>query len=116
MAGPWPLAVLVLLFAVVATLYSINTPLLEGSDEPAHFEYVLSLARGMGLPLFQAKAFTATNYEAHQPPLYYGLAALAMSGIDTSDYESLVRENPNRAFDPLALTNRNLYAHTRRED
>lgn len=108
--GPRLLAILVLVFAVVATLYSINTPLLEGSDEPAHFEYALAIANGDGLPLLDLAQYQDMAYEAGQPPLYYALTALVIAGVDASDYEELVRPNPDAAYDPLALTNRSRYA------
>jgi 4-amino-4-deoxy-L-arabinose transferase-like glycosyltransferase len=114
--GLWPVAALVLLFAVLATLYSINTPLLEGSDEPAHFEYAMAIASGDGLPLLDLAQHQEMAYEAGQPPLYYALTALVIAGVDASDYEELVRPNPDAAYDPLALTNRNMFVHTRRED
>src|SRR3954469_3998184 len=89
--GLQPLVVLVLVFAVVATLYSINTPLLEGSDDPAHFEYALAIAHGDGLPLLDLAQHQDMAYEAGQPPLYYALTALVIAGVDASDYEELVR-------------------------
>ena len=111
----WSLGVILILFAGVGTLYGINTPPFEGSDEPAHFEYVRTLAGGNGLPLLDLKRGGVVNYEAHQPPLYYAAAALATFWIDTRDAGALGRENPHRTFDPLALTNRNLYVHARAE-
>ena len=114
--GLRPLAALVLAFGILATLYSINTPLLEGSDEPAHFEYAMAIANGDGLPLLDLAQHQDMAYEAGQPPLYYALTALVIAGVDASDYEELVRPNPDAAYDPLALTNRNMFVHTRRED
>jgi hypothetical protein len=80
----WPLSVLVLLFAVVATVYSVNTPLLEGSDEPAHFEYALAIAQGDGLPLLNLDQYKDMAYEAGQPPFYYALTALEPLPICTA--------------------------------
>jgi MFS family permease len=107
--------VILVLFVGVGVLYGINTPNFEGSDEPAHFEYVQSLAGGSGLPLLDRSRGGAINFEAHQPPLYYAAAAVATFWIDTRDAGALGRENPHRIFDPLALTNRNLFVHTRAE-
>ena len=111
----WLLGLLALAFVAVTLRYSLNTPLFEGSDEPAHFAYVLSLARGPGLPILQANPQQVTS-EAHQPPLYYALCALVMGWVDDADDDSLLRANPNTGFDPLDLTNKNLYLHSSRED
>ncbi len=46
-----------------------NTP-----DEGAHFQYVQYVAREWRLPRFEG--YAGVGYEAHQPPLYYFLAAL----------------------------------------
>lgn len=46
-----------------------NTP-----DEGAHFQYVAYVAREWRLPRFEG--YAGVGYEAHQPPLYYFLAAL----------------------------------------
>lgn len=109
------LGVILLLYAGVGMLYSINTPIFEGADEPAHFDYVRTLASGDGLPLLNLQRASGANYELHQPPLYYAAAALATFWIDTTDAPALGRKNPHRTFDPLALTNRNLFVHTRAE-
>jgi hypothetical protein len=45
-----------------------NTP-----DEGAHFQYVAYVAREWRLPKFEG--YAGVGYEAHQPPLYYFLAA-----------------------------------------
>ena len=45
-----------------------NTP-----DEGAHFQYVAFVAREWRLPIFEG--YEGVGYEAHQPPLYYFLAA-----------------------------------------
>ena len=111
----WPLCVILVLFTGVGLLYVINTPNFEGSDEPDHFEYVRSLASGNGLPLLDPTPGAVVNSEAHQPPLYYAVAAAATFWLDTRDAGALGRENPHRTFDPLALTNRNLFVHTRAE-
>jgi len=56
------------------------TPFGGAPDEAAHFRYVAALAHGEGLPRLdlsrpRASAATDVSYEAHQPPLYYALAA-----------------------------------------
>jgi 4-amino-4-deoxy-L-arabinose transferase-like glycosyltransferase len=54
--------------------------------------------------------------EGSQPPLYYVLAALAMSWIDTSDAEDLYWSNPQRNLgNPGKPGNKNFIVHTERE-
>jgi 4-amino-4-deoxy-L-arabinose transferase-like glycosyltransferase len=89
-----------LLVAVVATytaigvLYAALTPTWQVPDEPAHYNYVRALAEGRGLPVIEPGDYDqaylgrlttenfppelpieALEYEDHQPPLYYLLAA-----------------------------------------
>jgi hypothetical protein len=61
----------VLLYLVVGMLYVTAVPPWEAPDEPWHLAYAEALAAGR-LPT------PADTYEAHQPPLYYGWAALAL--------------------------------------
>ena len=91
----WPLCVILVLFMGAGMLYGINTPNFEGSDEPAHFEYVQSLASGNGLPLLDLDRSGANNSEVHQPPLYYAAAAAASFWIDTPDAGVIGQENPH---------------------
>ena len=117
LAAHWPLGVILALFAGVGLWYSLSTPIFEGADEPAHFDYVRALAGGYRLPVLElGPGGESLNYEASQPPLYYAAAALATFWVDSGDTETLGRENPHRTFDPLALTNRNLFIHTVAED
>jgi 4-amino-4-deoxy-L-arabinose transferase-like glycosyltransferase len=58
--------------ALVVPADPVQAPKLVPPDEPAHWAYVVELASGKGLPTF---ASGTSNYEAHQPPLYY-LSAL----------------------------------------
>ncbi|MBI5876334.1 MAG: glycosyltransferase family 39 protein [Chloroflexi bacterium] len=109
----WPLALTVALFALVATAFSVTTPLFEGPDEPAHFAYVLHLAQGRGLPLLFGP--DAAGIETFQPPLYYLIAAPLVSWANPSDLDALLARNPHATNDALALTNRNLFVHTTRE-
>ena len=111
----WPLFVILLLYAFLVSFYTLNTPLFEGADEPDHFEYVRSLADGNGLPLLDLKRSALINNEAHQPPLYYAAAAAATFWVAMPKVVVLGGENPHRTFDPLTLTNRNLFVHTRAE-
>ncbi len=94
MAGDrWQLAVILAAYLILASLFAIFTPVWQAPDEPAHFNYVRTLAATGRLPVLQpgdydeaylnqikARKFPADmaidgiRYEGHQPPLYYWLA------------------------------------------
>src|SRR5579862_3597267 len=87
------LVLIVLLYLVLALAYARATPAWQAPDEPAHFNYVRELAETGDLPVLEPGAYPASvvplapsarptdisafQYEAHQPPLFYALAALA---------------------------------------
>jgi 4-amino-4-deoxy-L-arabinose transferase-like glycosyltransferase len=67
------------LHGVLALLYNLATPFGNNGyantpDEGAHFQYVAYVAGAWRLPRFEG--YAGVGYEAHQPPLYYFLAAL----------------------------------------
>jgi 4-amino-4-deoxy-L-arabinose transferase-like glycosyltransferase len=84
------------LYAVLVTLFAVRTPAWQAPDEPAHYNYIRQAAEGKLLPIIEdgdwdnatleqlkaerfqgelAAAIPAIEYEDHQPPLYYWLAA-----------------------------------------
>jgi 4-amino-4-deoxy-L-arabinose transferase-like glycosyltransferase len=88
------LAGIIVVFALIGSLYAIQTPSWQAPDEPAHFNYVEQLVKAQELPVLSAgdwdtlyleqlKAeqfpdeadLSHIEYEDHQPPLYYLLAA-----------------------------------------
>jgi 4-amino-4-deoxy-L-arabinose transferase-like glycosyltransferase len=75
------LALVALGFLALAALYSITTPAYEAPDEPGHVAYVLHLLTTRSLP---ASAQGELG-EAHQPPLYYLLAALSARPANLDD-------------------------------
>ncbi len=69
-------ALLALLFAALALVYSALTPLGEGPDEPGHAAFVFFLAREGRLPVQRPDPQPSDVHgEGHQPPLAYALAA-----------------------------------------
>lgn len=105
-------------FAVLAATYAVVIPLFEGPDEDDHFRYAKYLADERALPvqLFQAGG-GAAGHQGWQPPLYYALAALAFSPVDTSDYARRLQRNPAQSFTgDRACCGRNLYFHLAAED
>jgi len=83
------LVMLLVLFVILGTIYSMTVPLFEAPDETGHFEYVLYLIRERELPRMGEGL-----YEAHHPPLYYGAAAIATFWVDTSNLSEVRRDNP----------------------
>ena len=109
---------LLAVFAILSALTSILVPLFEGPDEDDHFRYTKYIADHRALPvqLFQQGGGEA-GHQGWQPPLYYGLAALVISPVDTSDYLERLQRNPAAALDgDLACCGRNNYFHLGAED
>ena len=97
-------------------LYNVTAPLFESSDEMWHYRVVKYLADGRGLPEQPPPADYFWRQEGSQPPLYYLLAALASSWVDSGPAAALVWENPHaRVGVPLAPDNKNMAIHTERE-
>lgn len=90
-----PLYFLVAGFAILSLYYSVATPLFEAPDEPAHFDYILYLAQGHGLPVQSFEHDRVIVVQGHHPPLYYALGALFTFWIDTRNAPDVYRENPN---------------------
>lgn len=89
------LALILLVYLILATLYAVNVPAWQAPDEPAHFNYVHELASTGQIPVLRMGDYdeayirlltsqrfppelsiASLRYEAHQPPAYYLLAAL----------------------------------------
>ncbi len=84
--------IIVWLYTFLVALYAVNTPPWQIPDEPAHYNYVRTVAEQGALPVLQAgdynqaylddiksrkfpadMAIDTIRYESHQPPLYYVL-------------------------------------------
>jgi 4-amino-4-deoxy-L-arabinose transferase-like glycosyltransferase len=93
------LALILAGFLLVATLYSLVTPLFEASDELWHYPMVKYMAdHRLGLPVQrpgQTDAEAPWRQEGGQPPLYYIIGAAATFWIDTSDLHTIRRLNPH---------------------
>jgi hypothetical protein len=87
-------AILVFFQFVFGVMYAVQTPRWQAPDEPAHFNYVRGLAETGAFPVLEQGDYDGAylekiksekfppelsvdpiRYEAHQPPLYYLLAA-----------------------------------------
>lgn len=85
-----------ILYLCLAVLYAAATPPFEASDELWHYPMVQTLAtNGLQLPVQDPAVITPWRQEGSQPPLYYLMAAVITSWIDTSDMEYVRRINPH---------------------
>ena len=99
----------VLLFLLCAAMWSLVVPPFEAPDEPGHARYVNFLIEHHRLPLAGEEA----PGEAHQPPLYYGLAAAAAAFSGLGMIDVAVERNP--AFRWYGGTSENKYLHAESE-
>jgi len=97
----WVLKLLVCLFAVTAFFYSVTIPAWEAPDEVAHFRFATFLLDNSRLPDQRVDRFG----EAHQPPFYYTLAAIAISLADRTNPTGIWVANPNFMRLPGQLDN-----------
>lgn len=82
---------ILLLFLVLATIYSLVTPAWEAPDEVGHFAVIQHIRQTGMLPNVRQVAAG----EAHQPPLYYLIVAVATLPIDLSSPIGAFQENPD---------------------
>lgn len=110
-------AVIVLvLFVVLGTTYSLVTPLFEASDEISHYPVVQHIATTGTLPIQRPGVETLWEQEGSQPPLYYLLSAALTFWIDTSDLRTVRWRNPHAKLGiPLDPDNKNMVIHTQAE-
>jgi 4-amino-4-deoxy-L-arabinose transferase-like glycosyltransferase len=87
------LALILLLFVILATVYNLSLPLFEAPDEMDHFRYVLWLVKNPRVPNMILDHIQV-GHEVGQPPLYYALLAPFVAPIDTQDLERVAPPNP----------------------
>ncbi len=90
------LALVLAAYLILGIGYSVITPVFEASDELSHYPLVQYLAsHGLRLPVQNPAEPALWKQEGSQPPLYYFLAALATSAIDTTDFPLAYQPNPH---------------------
>ena len=87
--------IILIVFIVLGTVYSVVTPIFEASDELWHYPLVQWLSKGNPLPVQDPNNVGPWKQEASQPPLYYLLMGWTTSGIDTGDMNDALRPNPH---------------------
>ncbi len=91
--GLW---IVLLIFFVLSTIYSIIVPLTQGEDELAHYRYISFIAQTGRLPTNYAERKQAW-YRADWPPLYHLLVGWVVAPIDTNrPHLKDVGESPRR--------------------
>lgn len=110
----WLILILVL-YILLAGVYSVVTPIFEASDELWHYPMVQTIATTGQLPVQDAVSIGPWRQEGSQPPLYYLIAALLTGGIDTSDLPVVRRQNPHADIG-VVLPDSNINMMTHRSD
>ncbi|HIP87572.1 MAG TPA: hypothetical protein EYH27_03945, partial [Anaerolineales bacterium] len=85
------IGVLAVFYMGMSLFYNVTVPVWEAPDEPGHVGYAVHLLRQRSLPRMEVGKLG----EAHQPPLYYLLIALAISPADLTDPIGSFRPNPD---------------------
>ncbi|MBZ0277323.1 MAG: glycosyltransferase family 39 protein [Anaerolineae bacterium] len=81
-------------YVLLGAVYSVVSPVFEVSDELWHYPMVKYLAdHGLQLPPQDPANPGLWRQEGSQPPLYYLMSAVLTAGIDTSDLETVRRQN-----------------------
>lgn len=110
------LSAILVLFVLLAGLYSVVTPIYEAPDEIGHFTYIKYIADHRALPVFEPVGEDEWIPEGRQLPLYYIVSALPLSLVDTSDADQLWHFNPHAIVGTFGgVGNRNWIAHTSQE-
>ena len=113
-ARKWLLLILGL-YLIIATGYSVTTPLFEAPDEHHHFFNALAIQQTGQLPRSDENPGLARQ-EAAQPPLYYLLAALIIAPIDVGDATAALWPNPYvQLGNANSPDNSNAFIHTKAE-
>ncbi|MCS6828473.1 MAG: glycosyltransferase family 39 protein, partial [Caldilinea sp.] len=92
--APPALLLLVLVFLGLVGGYAALLPPFEAPDADAHYRYILYLRRTHSLPSIDEEHAAFSHQLVQQPPLYYGLAALASAGAPVEKGLELLRPNP----------------------
>lgn len=104
------------LFFLLASIYSLVTPIFESPDELWHYPFVWHLARTGQLPVQNPAVPQLWRQEGSQPPLYYALVALLTAPLPADDLPALLYPNPHADIGLVSPDgNINIVVHTARE-
>jgi hypothetical protein len=99
-------------YLLLATAFSVASPIFEAPDELQHVFFIEHLARTRSLPVLQPDAGEEAPYgqEGGQPPLYYALGAVLVAAIDMDEPP---QRNPHaNVGNPMQRGNKNIVVHT----
>ncbi|MCS6963440.1 MAG: glycosyltransferase family 39 protein [Thermoflexus sp.] len=85
-----PIGLLISAYLMASLFYNVTIPPWEAPDEVGHFLYIVHILQTRSLPRMEIGQLG----QAHQPPLYYLLAALPVSLADLQDPTGAFRPNP----------------------
>ncbi|HUS94530.1 MAG TPA: phospholipid carrier-dependent glycosyltransferase [Patescibacteria group bacterium] len=111
----WGIWAILLLFLGLSFAYSVINPIHEATDELRHYRFVRTLATSGRLPI---QGQEACRSQAHHPPLFYAIGALATAWIDTGrGVCDSPTENPFWAYRywDVGRDNKNQYLHGEEE-
>lgn len=108
-----PIQWILLFYLAFGLVYALATPVFEANDELWHFGYVEHLRKTGSLPEQKLdRRDTIFRQHGSQPPLYYGLMAMATAPISLDDSAAYRQLNPHVAlYQPSAYGNKNLIIH-----
>lgn len=86
---------ILLIFVVLASIYSIVNPIMESPDEEYHVPVLIHIANTGTLPVQKPGLNTLWEQEGSQPPLYYLVSAILIKLIDTTDLAQVRFMNPH---------------------
>ncbi|MEO0562768.1 MAG: glycosyltransferase family 39 protein, partial [Chloroflexota bacterium] len=89
------LAAILITYTLLATTYSLTSPIFEVSDELWHYPMVKFIADNADLPVQDPANPGPWRQEGSQPPLYYMIGAALTFWIDTSDMPQVRQVNPH---------------------
>ena len=105
------ITIIIMAFVVLGLAASIINPLHEATDELRHYRFVRHIAQRHSLPVQGQGGCSA---QAHHPPLFYALGAVATAWIDTGRdvcYEPPINNFWNYRQWEVGRDNKNLYLH-----
>ncbi len=114
------IGVVLIVFVALGLAYGMATPVFERPDEQWHLAYIKRLVDGQGYPVAPISlGDAAPAQESSQPPLYYTVAAWAVSVLapDFSDLSARLTRNPAFPFEARDAQNdnKNFFVHTLRD-
>jgi 4-amino-4-deoxy-L-arabinose transferase-like glycosyltransferase len=104
------LALIVVLYLILGTAYSVVNPVFESPDESLNYANIRFLVEERRLPVLESEEPT----KAHHPPLYYVLGALLTWWVPNENFEPITeRVNPFwiHEVSETGVDNKTLYLH-----